>query len=59
VSGILFDRARVGPDPHWGTIGELVSEAAQRCGGQEFLRFPGASLTFADVHEASSRSGPR
>jgi acyl-CoA synthetase (AMP-forming)/AMP-acid ligase II len=55
VSGILFDRARVGPDPSWGTIGELVSEAAQRCGGREFLRFPGASLTFADVHEASSR----
>jgi hypothetical protein len=45
VSGILFDRTRVGPDPRWGTIGELVREAAQRCAGQEFLRFPGRVAT--------------
>jgi acyl-CoA synthetase (AMP-forming)/AMP-acid ligase II len=56
VSGILFDRARSSPDLRWGTIGELVREAAQRSGDREFLRFPpGVSLTFAEVHEASSR----
>ena len=55
MSGILFDRARSSPDPRWGTIGELVREAAQRSGDREFLRFPGVSLTFAEVHEASSR----
>jgi acyl-CoA synthetase (AMP-forming)/AMP-acid ligase II len=55
VSGILFDRARSSPDPRWGTIGEPVREAAQRSGDREFLRFPGVSLTFAEVHEASSR----
>jgi acyl-CoA synthetase (AMP-forming)/AMP-acid ligase II len=55
VSGILFDRARSSPDPRWGTIGELVREAAERSGDREFLRFPGVSLTFADVHEASNR----
>jgi acyl-CoA synthetase (AMP-forming)/AMP-acid ligase II len=55
VSGILFERTRSSPDPPWGTIGELVREAAERSGNQEFLRFPGASLTFADAHEASSR----
>jgi acyl-CoA synthetase (AMP-forming)/AMP-acid ligase II len=55
VSGILFDRARSGPDPRWDTIGELVREAAERAGDREFLRFPGVSLTFADVHEASNR----
>ena len=55
MSGILFDRVRSSPEPRWGTIGELVREAAQRAGDQEFLRFPGASLSFADVHEASDR----
>jgi acyl-CoA synthetase (AMP-forming)/AMP-acid ligase II len=55
VGGILFDRGRSGPDPRWGTIGELVREAAERAGDREFLRFPGVSLTFADVHEASNR----
>jgi acyl-CoA synthetase (AMP-forming)/AMP-acid ligase II len=55
VTGILFDRDRAGPDPRWGTVGELVREAAERAGDREFLRFPGASLTFADVHGASSR----
>ena len=55
MSGILFDRARSSPDPPWGTIGELVREAAERSGGQEFLRFPGVSLTFAAAHQASNR----
>ena len=55
MSGILFDRARSSPDPRWGTIGELVREAAERSGDREFLRFPGVSLTFAEVHEASNR----
>jgi acyl-CoA synthetase (AMP-forming)/AMP-acid ligase II len=55
VSGILFDRARSSPDPRWGTIGELVREAAERSGDREFLRFPGVSLTFAEVPEASNR----
>jgi acyl-CoA synthetase (AMP-forming)/AMP-acid ligase II len=55
VSGIVFDRARSGPDPRWGTIGELVAEAAERYGDREFLRFPGVSLTFAEVHAASNR----
>lgn len=51
MSGILFDRARSGPDPRWGTIGELAADAAQRCGDREFLRFTGASLTFGYAHE--------
>jgi acyl-CoA synthetase (AMP-forming)/AMP-acid ligase II len=55
VSGILFDRADAGPDPRWTTIGELVRDAAERSGDREFLRFPGMSLTFAQVDEASSR----
>ena len=55
MGGILFDRARSSPDPRWGTIGELVRRAAARYGDQEFLRFPAASLTFAEVHEASNR----
>ena len=55
MSGILFDRARSGPDPPWCTVGDLVREAAERSGGQEFLRFRGASLTFAAVHETSNR----
>ena len=55
MSGILFDRARSSPQPRWATIGELVRDAAQRAGDQECLRFPGASLSFADVHEASDR----
>jgi acyl-CoA synthetase (AMP-forming)/AMP-acid ligase II len=55
VSGILFDRARSSPDPRWRTIGELVAAAAERFAGGEFLRFPGASLTFAGAHAASNR----
>jgi len=55
VSGILFDRARVSPDPRWRTIGELVGDAAERFADREFLRFPGASLSFAGVHAASNR----
>ena len=55
MSGILFDRARSGPDPPWCTVADLVREAAERSGGQEFLRFRGASLTFAAVHETSNR----
>jgi acyl-CoA synthetase (AMP-forming)/AMP-acid ligase II len=55
VSRILFDRARSSPDPRWGTIGELVRDAAERSGDAEFLRFPGTSLTFAEVHTASNR----
>ena len=55
MSGILFDRARSSPDPRWRTIGELVAEAAERFAGREFLRFPGASLTFADADAASNR----
>ena len=55
MSGIVFDRARSGPDPRWGTIGELVAEAAERYGDREFLRFPGVSLTFVEVHVASNR----
>jgi acyl-CoA synthetase (AMP-forming)/AMP-acid ligase II len=55
VSGILSDRARSGPDPGWRTIGELVGDAAERFADREFLRFPGASLSFAGVHAASNR----
>ena len=55
MSGILFDRARSSPDPRWRTIGGLVAEAAERFAGREFLRFPGASLTFADADAASNR----
>ena len=55
MSGILFDRARSSPDPSWRTIGELVGDAAQRFADREFLRFPGASLSFAGAHAASSR----
>jgi acyl-CoA synthetase (AMP-forming)/AMP-acid ligase II len=55
VGGILFDRDRADPDPRWATVGELVREAAERAGDREFLRFPGASLTFADVHQTSSQ----
>jgi acyl-coenzyme A synthetase/AMP-(fatty) acid ligase len=55
VSGILFDRARSSPDPRWRTIGGLVAEAAGRFAGREFLRFPGASLTFAGADVASNR----
>ena len=55
MSGILFDRARVSPDPRWRTIGELVGDAAERFADREFLRFPGASLSFAGVHAASNR----
>jgi acyl-CoA synthetase (AMP-forming)/AMP-acid ligase II len=57
VSGILFDRARSGPEPPWNTIGDLVREAAERSGGQEFLRFREASLTFAAAQQASNRLG--
>ena len=55
MSRILFDQARSSPDPRWGTIGELVRDAAERSGDAEFLRFPGTSLTFAEVHPASNR----
>ena len=49
MGGILFDRASSSPDPRWHTIGELVGEAAERFADREFLRFPGASLSFG-VH---------
>src|SRR5262249_61512607 len=52
---MLFDRARSSPDPGWGTIGELVGDAAERFADREFLRFPGVSLSFAGVHAASNR----
>jgi len=55
VSGILFDRALSSPDPRWRTIGELVAAAAGQFADREFLRSPGASLTFADAHAASNR----
>ena len=55
MSGIAFGRARSSPDPRWDTIGELVRDAAERSGDREFLRFPGTSLTFAEVHAASNR----
>ena len=55
MSGILFDRARSSPDPGWCTIGELVGDAAERFADREFLRFPGASLSFAGAHAASNR----
>ena len=55
-TGILFDRARSGPDPRWRTIGELVGEAAELHPEQEFLRFPGSPpLTFGEVNDYSSR----
>ena len=55
MSGILFDRARLSLDPSWRTIGELVADAAELFADREFLRFPGASLSFADAHAASNR----
>lgn len=55
MSGILFDRALSSPDPRWRTIGEVVAAAAGRFADREFLRFPGASLTFAGAHAASNR----
>ena len=59
MSGIVFDQARSGPDPRWGTIGELVREAAERYGGQEFLRFPGEERWGAPWRElyGSTESG--
>ena len=55
-TGILFDRARSGPDPRWPTIGELVGEAAGLHPDQEFLRFPGSPpRTFGEVNDYSSR----
>jgi acyl-CoA synthetase (AMP-forming)/AMP-acid ligase II len=54
-TGILFDRAYASPDPRWRTVGELVGEAAALFGDREFLRFPGASWTFAGVHDYSNR----
>ena len=53
MSGILFDRARSGPDPRWRTIGELVGDAAKRFADREFLRFPGES------HELSRAGAPK
>ena len=55
MGGILFDRARSSPDPGWRTIGELLGDAAERFADREFLRFPGASLSFAGAHAASNR----
>lgn len=55
MSGILFDHASSSPNGRWRTIGELVGEAAGLFADREFLRFPEASLTFAEVHEYSNR----
>jgi acyl-CoA synthetase (AMP-forming)/AMP-acid ligase II len=38
-----------------GTIGALVADAALRFGDREFLRFPGESLSFAEVDAITNR----
>jgi acyl-CoA synthetase (AMP-forming)/AMP-acid ligase II len=44
-----------GPEPRWGTITELLGEAADRYGPKEFLRFSDGSLSFADTEGRSGR----
>jgi acyl-CoA synthetase (AMP-forming)/AMP-acid ligase II len=55
ASAVVLDRATTEADPRWGTIPELLRDAAARFGGREFLRFTDASLSFEDVHEYSAR----
>lgn len=55
MSSVLFGRAGSGPEPPWATICDLITDAADRFPGREFLRCPDRSLTFAEAAEISSR----
>jgi acyl-CoA synthetase (AMP-forming)/AMP-acid ligase II len=44
-----------GTETPWGTIVDLLEEAADRYGSKEFLRFADGSLSFADTDSCSGR----
>jgi acyl-CoA synthetase (AMP-forming)/AMP-acid ligase II len=55
TADLVLDRATAGAEPRWGTITELLAEAAARYPDREFLRCADASLTFGEVADYTGR----